>query len=60
MEYMTVKDASEKWGYSEATIQKWCRKGDIIVEYKAEKKGGRWRIPADAVCPKPVKSRDGK
>lgn len=55
MAYMTTKEAAEKWGYSEGTIRKWCKDGLIWVQIKAEKKSGRWQIPADAICPKPIK-----
>lgn len=48
--YMGTKDAAEKWGYSQATISKWCREGKIPnVEHDAS--GSPWRIPADAECP---------
>ena len=52
MKYYSVKEMSEKWGYSESTIRKWCRQGLIKVTFEAEKKNGRWLIPADASCPK--------
>ncbi|MGI5874707.1 MAG: helix-turn-helix domain-containing protein [Bacillota bacterium] len=55
MEYMTVKEASECWGYSETTIRDWCRKELLSVTYRAEKVSGRWQIPKDAKCPKPLK-----
>lgn len=55
MEYISVKEASEKWGYGESTIRKWCRAGLLSVVCKAEKTGGHWRIPKDAKCPKPIK-----
>ena len=55
MEYITVKEASARWGYSEETIRKWCQKGLFSVVCKAEKKNGRWQIPAVAQCPKPIK-----
>ena len=55
MQYLTVKEVAEKWGYSEATIRKWCREGLIIITIGAEKKSGRWQIPADAKCPKTEK-----
>lgn len=55
MEYITVKEASGLWGYKEATIRKWCKEGKLSVICKAEKKNGRWQIPAIAECPKPVK-----
>ena len=38
MEYITVHEASERWGYPEATIRKWCKAGTLDVVIKAEKK----------------------
>lgn len=55
VEYISVKEASEKWGYGEATIRKWCRAGLLSVVCKAEKTGGHWKIPAAAQCPKAIK-----
>lgn len=57
MEYMGTKEASEKWGYTQQTIQKWCRDGKIYLVIKAEKSkyNGQWQIPKDAECPRPVK-----
>lgn len=55
MEYITVKEAATRWGYSETTIRKWCQEGLLSVVCKAEKKSGRWQIPAAAQCPKPIK-----
>ena len=55
MEYITVKEAAARWGYSEDTIRKWCQKGLLSVVCVAEKKSGRWQIPAVAQCPKPIK-----
>ena len=57
MKYITVKEAAEKWGYCEATVRKWCKAGKIKVSYTAEKKKGRWRIPADAECPSAKKKK---
>lgn len=57
MEYITVKEAAEKWGYSEATIRKWCKNGKIIVLCTPVKKGGHWQIPKEAKCPKPIKAK---
>ena len=55
MEYITVKEVAEKWGYREATVQRWCREGKIKVTVGAEKKSGRRQIPANAECPKKTK-----
>lgn len=57
MEYMTPKEAAEKWGYTEATIRDWCKKELIFVVSRPEKISGRWRIPANAECPKPIKTK---
>ena len=27
---MGTKDAAQKWGVSQATVQKWCREGKIV------------------------------
>ncbi len=52
MQYLSVKEVAKKWGYSDETIRKWCREGLITITVGAEKKSGRWQIPADAKCPK--------
>lgn len=57
MQYLSVKEVAEKWGYSEETIRKWCREGLIKITFGAEKKSGRWQIPADAECPKIKKNK---
>jgi len=54
MKYLTVKEVAIKWGYSEATIRKWCKDGIIKVTVRAEKKNGHWQIPIDAQCPKKI------
>lgn len=51
---MGTKEASEKWGYSQAVISKWCREKKIAGATQF-KKGSPWQIPVDAVCPKPIK-----
>ena len=56
MQYLTVAEAAEKWGYGKDTIRKWCREGLIKITVSAEKKSGRWQIPVDAQCPKKVKA----
>lgn len=55
MEYITTREASDLWGYPESTIRKWCRDGELFTVLKAEKKSGRWQIPINAQCPKPIK-----
>lgn len=49
MEYITTRQASEKWGVSERRIQKYCADGRI---QGAIKFGVSWGIPADAVRPR--------
>lgn len=60
MEYMTTKEAAERWGFSEETIRKWCKSGQLFAVVKAEKVRGRWRIPAIVECPKPLKHKEGR
>ena len=55
MEYITAREAAQKWGYKESTVQKWCREGLIKITLGAKKESGRWQIPVDAECPKKVK-----
>ena len=56
MKYLSVKEVATKWGYSEATVRKWCKDGLIKVTFGAEKKNGHWQIPFDAQCPKKIKA----
>lgn len=44
------KEASQKWGVSQATISKWCREGKIKGA-EQDAKGSPWRIPKDAEKP---------
>ncbi len=55
MEYMSVAEAAQKWGYSEGTIRKWCKEEKIKVTIGAEKKSGRWQIPKNAKCPRKIR-----
>ena len=52
MDYMTLKQAGEKWGISPRMINYYCSAGRIT---KAEKMGTVWLIPKDAE--KPVDGR---
>ena len=56
MEFMGTKQASENWGYSKGYISQWCRDG-LIKDAEQDKKGSPWRIPINAQCPKPIKSK---
>ncbi len=48
MEYLSVKEAAEKWGVSERYVQQCCTKGRILG---AVKFGGVWAIPAQLEKP---------
>ena len=54
---MGTREASERWGYSQATISIWCRKG-VIADVNQDAPGSPWHIPKDAVCPKPIKRKE--
>ena len=45
MDYITVREAAEKWGVSERRINQYCAEGRIPG---AERFGGAWAIPAGA------------
>lgn len=46
--FMTVKQASEKWGIYDRRIRVLCSEGKISGAYQ---KGRGWKIPADAKTP---------
>ena len=48
MEYISIKQASEKWGITKRRIQVLCVEGRIEG---AIKKGKTWLIPSDAIKP---------
>ena len=48
MEYITVREAAEKWGVSERRINQYCSEGRI---HGTERFGGSWAIPVDAKKP---------
>ena len=48
MDYITAREAAEKWGVSERRINQYCAKGRIPG---AERFGGAWAIPAGAEKP---------
>ncbi len=51
---MGTKEASEKWGYTQATIRKWCAT-NLIKNANQDAVGSPWHIPKDTPCPKPIK-----
>ena len=48
---MGTREAAERWGVTQAQVQKWCRAGKI-PKATQDKKGSPWHIPKDAACPK--------
>ncbi len=57
MNYITTKEAAEKWGISDRRILQYCNAGRIPG---AIKKGNLWLIPADAAKPKDGRYKDTK
>lgn len=54
MEYMTVRQAAEKWNRSERWVQILCQNGRIERAYRPARD---WLIPADAERPKDQRRR---
>ena len=57
MEYLSIKQTSEKWGITVRRIQVLCTEGRIPG---ATKIGSYWAIPADAEKPKDQRIKSGK
>lgn len=55
--YMTLKEASQKWGKSDRWINTLCLDGRIEG---AVKFGNTWAIPANALPPKDERVKSGK
>lgn len=55
MNYMTLKEASEKWGISSRQINYYCTDGRISG---AVKMAGVWLIPKDAEKPTDRRRKD--
>ncbi len=53
---MGTKEASNKWGYTQETIRKWCA-ANMIDGATQDKKGSPWHIPQNAKCPRPIKKK---
>lgn len=49
MEYITPKEAAEKWGVTERRVQALCAKGKVSGAIRFSKV---WAIPKDAAKPK--------
>lgn len=58
-ETMGTREASDKWGYSQAYISEWCRNG-LIPSASQDRAGSPWHIPKDAECPRPIKKKESK
>ena len=57
MEYISVKEASEKWGLSTRRVQILCTGGRIKG---ADRIGNMWVIPKNAEKPKDARVKNGK
>lgn len=57
MDYMTLKEASKKWGISARQINYYCTDGRIPG---AVKMAGVWLIPKDADKPIDGRTKQGK
>ena len=57
MDFMTIKQASEKWGICTRRVQTLCTEGRIKG---AERLGCQWVIPIDAEKPKDARIKSGK
>jgi len=57
MEYLSIKQTSEKWGLSVRRINVLCSEGRISG---ATKIGSYWAIPIDAEKPKDKRIKSGK
>ena len=57
MEYMTIKEAAEKWGISVRRVQAICNDGMIpgVVKF-----GHAWAIPREAEKPVDKRIKSGK
>lgn len=56
-QFITLKEASEKWGISERRIRILCTEGRING---ATKVGPMWVIPTDSVKPEDKRVKSGK
>ena len=57
MEYLTIKEAGEKWGISGRMVTYYCVDGRIPGVIR---KGNMWLIPADAKKPIDGRHRNGR
>lgn len=59
MEYMGTREASQKWGIPQKTIEKKCRNGEIDG-VEQDEVGCPWRIPVNAPRPKYIARKKKK
>ena len=57
MEYLSIRQTSEKWGISGRRIQRLCTEGRIPGAMKI---GSYWAVPAEAEKPKDERIKSGK
>ena len=57
MEYMTIQEASEKWGITCRRVQVLCVEGRIP---NCSKFGRQWAIPTDVEKPNDARIKSGK
>lgn len=57
MDYMTIKEAAEKWGLSTRRVQTICNEGMVPGVMKF---GREWAIPKDAERPVDKRVKSGK
>lgn len=57
MEFITIKEASQKWNLSERRIQSMCLEGAIA---NVKKFGHSWAIPSDAEKPIDHRIKSGR
>ena len=57
MDYMTLREASEKWGISTRQINYYCTENRILG---AVKMAGVWLLPKDAEKPVDMRTKQGK
>lgn len=57
MEYLSIKEVSEKWGISKRRIQTLCNQERIAGAMRV---GNYWVIPAEAEKPKDERIKSGK
>lgn len=57
MDFMTIKQASEKWGICTRRVQTLCTEGRIDG---AERLGHQWVIPINAEKPKDARIKSGR